>query len=50
MISEQARRFWTSMRAAPKQIDLPLAERRHAGEQAENVTAEPQGVIFRPAP
>jgi acetyl esterase/lipase len=38
------------MQAAPKQIDLPLAERRRAGEHAEDATSEPQGVSFRPAP
>lgn len=50
VISEQARRFWTSMQTGPKQIDLPLAKRREAGEHAEDATSDPQGVTFRPAP
>jgi acetyl esterase/lipase len=48
MISSAARRFWTAVAAAPKQIDLPLPERRAAGEHAEDATAEPVGVTFVP--
>ena len=49
MISEQARRFWAGFAGAPRQIDLPLAQRREAGEHAEDTTAEPTGVRFGPA-
>ncbi|MET0745131.1 MAG: alpha/beta hydrolase [Microvirga sp.] len=50
MASAEARAFWERMRAAPKQIDLPLAARREAGEHAEDATAEPADVTFEPAP
>jgi hypothetical protein len=49
MISGQACRFWDLMRAGPKQIAMPIAERRAAGEHAEDATAEPAGVAFAPA-
>jgi monoterpene epsilon-lactone hydrolase len=49
MISEQARRFWESFRNGPKQIEMPIAQRREAGEHAEDATAEPSGVTFTSA-
>src|SRR5215207_3151249 len=50
VISSQARRFWASLEQAPRQIDLPLAQRRAAGEHAEDAATEPVGVRFSPAP
>ncbi|MBM6594188.1 alpha/beta hydrolase [Microvirga pudoricolor] len=50
MVSRQAQMFWNLLRVAPKQVDLPIAQRREAGEHAEDATAEPTGVTYRPAP
>jgi epsilon-lactone hydrolase len=50
MVSEQARRFWELVGSGPKQIEMPLAQRRAAGEHAEDATAEPAGGRFAPAP
>ena len=50
MISSQAKQFWTFIANSPKQVELPLAMRRRAGERAEGMTAEPRGVAFSPAP
>ncbi len=49
MISKQAQEFWSLLKSAPKQIELPLAQRREAGEHAEDATAEPAGVSFAAA-
>jgi len=49
VISIQAQQFWNLLKSAPKQIDLPLPQRREAGEHAEDPTAEPAGVNFTPA-
>jgi monoterpene epsilon-lactone hydrolase len=48
MISKQAREFWSLLKSAPKQIDLPIDQRREAGEHAEDATAQPAGVTFAP--
>jgi hypothetical protein len=50
MVSAAATELWETFAAAPKQIDMPLAERRAAGEQAESITSEPQGVRFEDVP
>lgn len=50
MISKQAQEFWSFLKSAPKQIDLPIDQRREAGEHAEDETTEPAGVTFAPAP
>ncbi len=50
MVSKAATSFWAAIRAAPKQIDLPLTKRREAGEHAEDATAEPSGLTYLPAP
>jgi len=50
MASAEATAFWDLMRVAPKQIDLPLAVRRDAGEHAEDGTSEPVDVRFEAAP
>jgi monoterpene epsilon-lactone hydrolase len=44
MVSEAATALWDAFRAAPRMIDMPLAERRHAGEHAEDATSEPVAV------
>jgi epsilon-lactone hydrolase len=49
MISKQAQEFWSLLESAPKQIELPLAQRREAGEHAEDATAEPAGISFAAA-
>src|SRR5262245_55333519 len=50
MTSAEAASFWQTFRDAPvKQIDMPLAQRREAGEHAEDATAEPVGVAFEAA-
>jgi monoterpene epsilon-lactone hydrolase len=49
MISKQAREFWDLLKSAPKQIELPIAQRREAGEHAEEATAEPTQVAFASA-
>src|SRR5262245_17989973 len=50
MISSEASEVWAAYAAAPKQIDLPLADRREAGEKAETITSEPQGVTYEDVP
>jgi acetyl esterase/lipase len=50
MVSIAARRFWSQMASAPKQVELPIPERRAAGAHAEDATSEPVGVTFTPAP
>src|SRR5262245_32466055 len=47
MISSEAADVWTAFAAAPKQISLPLADRRAAGEKAESITSEPRDVSYR---
>jgi hypothetical protein len=44
MASPEAERFADLLRSAPKMAELPLAEQRAAGEHAEDLTAEPEGV------
>jgi acetyl esterase/lipase len=46
MPSEQAMALWQAFRDGPKMIDMPLAERRAAGEHAEDETSEPAGVRY----
>jgi epsilon-lactone hydrolase len=50
MVSSAATRLWAQFAAAPKQIDMPLAQRRAAGEQAESITSEPEGVRYENVP
>ena len=49
-ISRQAAHLEGLLRNAPKQIDLPLAQKREAGEHAEDLTTEPEGVAYDDAP
>ena len=46
MVSREAEAFWAAIKAAPKQIDLPLDARRAAGELAETATSEPLQVRY----
>lgn len=47
-ISPQAAAFWEAMASAPQQVSLPIAQRREAGEHAEDATSEPTGVTTVP--
>ena len=49
-ISPQAEQLEELLKKAPKQIDLPLAQKREAGEHAEDLTSEPAGVAYEEAP
>ena len=49
-ISPQAERLEELIKKAPKQIDLPLPNKREAGEHAEDLTSEPEGVAYEEAP
>jgi hypothetical protein len=49
MTSDQAQQFWDAFRNAPKQVEMPIDQRRQAGEHAEDATSEPRGVMFAPA-
>ena len=50
MSSPEATTLWQAFAQAPEQIDLPLEQRREAGERAETPTSEPHGVAFSDAP
>jgi hypothetical protein len=50
MISSEASKVWAAFAAAPKQIDLPLEDRRAAGAKAETITSEPEGVKYDDVP
>ena len=49
-ISHQAAQLQDLLKNAPKQIDLPLPQKREAGEHAEDLSAEPEGVAYGNAP
>ncbi|MGH6897610.1 MAG: alpha/beta hydrolase [Geminicoccaceae bacterium] len=49
-ISPQAVQLEELLENAPKQIDLPLAQKREAGEHAEDLSGEPEGVAYEDAP
>jgi epsilon-lactone hydrolase len=44
MASSEAQKFADLLRSGPKMAELPLPEQRAAGEHAEDLTAEPEGV------
>jgi epsilon-lactone hydrolase len=50
MASSAATELWAAFAAGPKQIDLALADRRAAGEQAEGITSKPTGVTDEDVP
>lgn len=45
-ISARAAQLEEILRNAPKQIDLPLQRKRGAGEHAEDLAGEPEGVSY----
>jgi acetyl esterase/lipase len=49
-ISPQAAQLEAIFKAAPKQIDLPLPQKREAGEHAEDLSSEPEDVAYADAP
>jgi epsilon-lactone hydrolase len=49
-ISRQAVQLEELLRNAPKQIDLPLPQKREAGEHAEDLSSEPEDVAYEDAP
>jgi epsilon-lactone hydrolase len=49
-LSPEVKRLEELLKSAPKQIDLPLARKREAGEHAEDLTSEPEGVAYEDAP
>jgi acetyl esterase/lipase len=50
MASEEARRFWAAMRAQPQDDNPSIEQRRQGDEHAEDLSSEPLGVVFTPAP
>ena len=50
MTSAAASALWTAFRDGPKQIEMELDQRREAGEHAEDITTEPEGVVVTDAP
>lgn len=49
-ISPQAAQLEALLKGAPKQIDLPLPQKREAGEHAEDLSSEPEDVAYEDAP
>jgi acetyl esterase/lipase len=49
-ISAEAARLEDLLRNAPRQIDLPLPQKRAAGEHAEDIASAPEGVTYAEAP
>jgi epsilon-lactone hydrolase len=49
-ISARAAGLEELLRQAPKQIDLPLQQKREAGEHAEDLSSEPDEVAYEDAP
>src|SRR3712207_82934 len=50
MISPEALKLNEILRNAPKAVDMDLAHQREAGEHAEDMTSEPDGVAYEDAP
>ncbi len=50
MASEEAKRFWAAMRAQPQDDNPSIEQRRQGDEHAEDLSSEPSGVVFTPAP
>ena len=50
MVSPEALKIKEILRNAPKDVDMDLAHQREAGEHAEDMTSEPEGVVFEDAP
>jgi hypothetical protein len=49
MVSPEALRLNEILRSAPKAVDMDLTHQREAGEHAEDMTSEPEGVTFEEA-
>jgi epsilon-lactone hydrolase len=50
MVSPEALKLNELLRNAPKAVDMDLPHQREAGEHAEDMTSEPEGVRFEDAP
>jgi hypothetical protein len=50
MVSPQALKLNEILRNAPKAVNMDHAHQREAGEYAEDMTSEPEGVVFEDAP
>ena len=50
MVSPEALKLNELLRNAPKAVDMDLSHQREAGERAEDMTSEPEGVRFEEAP
>lgn len=50
MISPEAAKVYDVFRNAPKQVDMDLHHQREAGEHAEDLTSEPEGVEYEDVP
>ena len=50
MVSPEALKLNEILRNAPKAVDMDLAQQREAGEHAEDMTSEPEGVRYEDAP
>ena len=50
MVSPEALKLNEILRNAPKAVDMDLSHQREAGEHAEDMTSEPEGVVFEEAP
>ncbi len=46
MVSQEALKLHETLRNAPKAVDMDLPHQRAAGEHAEDMTSEPEGVVF----
>jgi hypothetical protein len=49
MVSPEALKLNEILRNAPKAVDMDLAHQREAGEHAEDMTSEPEGVAYEDA-
>jgi hypothetical protein len=47
MVSREALKLNEILRKAPKAVDMDLAHQREAGDHAEDMTSEPEGVTLR---
>ncbi len=51
MVSREAlNKLREILRNAPRAVDMDLAHQREAGEHAQDMTSEPQGVAYEVAP
>jgi epsilon-lactone hydrolase len=46
VVSAEAQRFAETLRQAPRMAEMPLEQQRAAGEHAEDLSAEPEGVRY----